>query len=37
VTLRGTVPSQAAATRAVELARNTGNVKRVISRITVRP
>lgn len=37
VTLRGTVPSQAAAIRAVELARNTANVKRVISRITVRP
>ena len=37
VTLSGSVRSQAAATRAVELARNTSHVKRVISRISVRP
>ncbi len=37
VTLSGTVSTQAAATRAVELARSTGNVKRVISHIAVRP
>jgi osmotically-inducible protein OsmY len=37
VTLEGTVRSQLAASRAVELARGTRNVKRVVSRISVQP
>lgn len=37
VTLNGTVRTQAAASRAVELARSTGNVKRVVSHIGVQP
>ena len=37
VTLNGVVKTQAAASRAVELARSTGNVKRVVSHIGVRP
>ncbi|UCC55078.1 MAG: BON domain-containing protein [Gammaproteobacteria bacterium] len=37
VTLSGTVKSQAAASRAVELARGTGNVRQVVSRIGVTP
>ena len=37
VTLQGSVRSQAAAARAVELARSTPNVRRVVSRLTVTP
>jgi hyperosmotically inducible protein len=37
VTLNGTVKTQAAASRAVELARSTSNVKRVVSHIGVQP
>jgi hyperosmotically inducible periplasmic protein len=37
VTLQGAVRSQAAATRAVELARATAHVRRVVSRLTVSP
>lgn len=37
VTLQGSVKSQAAAARAVELARATPHVRRVISRLTVTP
>jgi hyperosmotically inducible protein len=37
VTLQGTVRSQAAAARAVELARSTPKVRRVVSRLTVAP
>jgi len=37
VTLNGTVSTRAAASRAVVLARDTRNVKRVISHIAVRP
>ena len=37
VTLSGTVTSQAAASRAVELARSTTHVRQVISRIGVTP
>jgi len=37
VTLNGSVKTQAAASRAVELARSTRNVKRVVSHIAVQP
>ncbi len=37
VTLYGTVPSQAAAQRAVELARTVKGVTRIESKLTVRP
>jgi hyperosmotically inducible protein len=37
VTLQGSVRSQAAAARAVELARSTPNVRQVVSRLTVKP
>jgi osmotically-inducible protein OsmY len=37
VTLQGSVRTQAAATRAVDLARSTPNVRRVVSRLTVTP
>jgi osmotically-inducible protein OsmY len=37
VTLQGTVRSQAAAARAVDLARSTPHVRRVVSRLTVTP
>jgi hyperosmotically inducible protein len=37
VTLQGSVRSQAAAARAVELARSTPNVRRVVSQLTVTP
>jgi osmotically-inducible protein OsmY len=37
VTLQGSVKSQAAAARAVELARATAHVRRVVSRLTVVP
>jgi hyperosmotically inducible protein len=37
VTLQGSVRSQAAAARAVELARSTPYVRRVVSRLTVSP
>jgi hyperosmotically inducible periplasmic protein len=37
VTLQGSVRSQAAAARAVELARSTPNVRRVVSKLTVIP
>lgn len=37
VTLQGSVKSQAAAARAVDLARTTPNVRRVVSRLTVTP
>jgi|GEM_PF-1283625 len=37
VTLQGSVRSQAAAARAVQLARSTPNVRQVVSRLTVRP
>jgi hypothetical protein len=37
VTLQGSVRSQAAATRAVELARSTPHVRRVVSHLTVAP
>jgi hyperosmotically inducible protein len=37
VTLQGSVRSQAAAARAVELARSTPNVRQVVSRLTVTP
>jgi hyperosmotically inducible protein len=37
VTLQGSVRSQAAAARAVELARSTPNVRRVVSKLTVMP
>jgi hyperosmotically inducible protein len=37
VTLSGTVKSQAAASRAVELARGTSHVRQVVSRIGVTP
>lgn len=37
VTLQGSVKSEAAAARAVELARSTPHVRRVVSRLTVVP
>jgi hypothetical protein len=37
VTLQGSVRSQAAVARAVELARSTPHVRRVVSRLTVTP
>jgi len=37
VTLQGSVRSQAAAARAVDLARSTPHVRRVVSRLTVKP
>ena len=37
VTLQGSVKSQAAVARAVDLARSTPNVRRVVSRLTVTP
>jgi len=37
VTLSGSVSSQTASARAVALARGTGNVKRVVSRLSVTP
>jgi hyperosmotically inducible protein len=37
VTLQGSVRSQAVAARAVDLARSTPNVRRVVSRLTVTP
>ena len=37
VTLQGSVRTQAVATRAVDLARSTPNVRRVVSRLTVTP
>ena len=37
VTLDGSVRTRAAATRAVDLARTTPNVRRVVSRLTVTP
>jgi hyperosmotically inducible protein len=37
VTLQGSVRSEAAAARAVELARSTPHVRRVVSRLTVVP
>jgi len=37
VTLQGAVRSQAAAARAVDLARTTPHVRRVVSRLTVSP
>jgi hyperosmotically inducible periplasmic protein len=37
VTLQGTVRSQLVVARAVELARSTPNVRRVVSRLTVTP
>jgi len=37
VTLQGSVRTQAAAARAVELARSTPHVRQVISRLTVKP
>jgi hyperosmotically inducible protein len=37
VTLQGSVRSQAAAAHAVELARSTPNVRRVVSKLTVTP
>jgi len=37
VTLKGTVPSEAARARAVELAQKTGGVERVVDRLTIGP
>jgi hyperosmotically inducible protein len=37
VTLQGSVESESAAARAVDLARTTPNVRRVVSRLTITP